>query len=120
GAATSSFLGWLVAYVVLLIAGERMELARLGRSDDRAERAVLAVGVLLLAAVVLQLLFPGWTAPVLGAVLVALVVALLNVDVAPKMLRSTGLPRFSAACLMAGYVWLAVAGGILLLADSPF
>ncbi len=120
GAATSSFLGWLVAYVVLLIAGERMELARLGRSDDRAERAVLAVGVLLLAAVVLQLLFPSWTAPVLGVVLVALVVALLNVDVAPKMLRSTGLPRFSAACLMAGYVWLAVAGGILLLADSPF
>jgi hypothetical protein len=120
GAATSSFLGWLVAYVVLLIAGERMELARLGRSDDRAERAVLAVGVLLLATVVLQLLFPGWTSPVLGVVLVALVAALLNVDVAPKMLRSTGLPRFSAACLMAGYVWLAVAGGILLLADSPF
>jgi hypothetical protein len=120
GAATTSFLGWLVAYVVLLISGERMELARLGRSDDRAEQAVLAVGVVLLATVVLQLLFPGWASPLLGVVLLALVVALLRVDVATKMLRSTGLPRFSAACLMAGYVWLAVAGGILLLSDSPF
>jgi hypothetical protein len=120
GAATPAFLGWLIAYVVLLISGERMELARLGRSDDRAEQAVLAGGVLLLIAVVLQLLFRGWTAPVLGVVLLALVAALLRVDVASKMLRSTGLPRFSAACLMAGYVWLAVAGGILLLADSPF
>lgn len=119
GAATASFLGWLIAYVVLLIAGERMELARLGRSDDRAEQAVLAVAVLLLAAVVLQLLFPGWASPVLGVVLLALVVALTNVDVASKMLRSTGLPRFSAACLMAGYVWLAVAGGILALAENP-
>lgn len=120
GAATASFLGWLIAYVVLLISGERMELARLGRSDDRAEQAVLAVGVLLLATVVLQLLFGGWVSPVLGVVLLVLVAALLNVDVAPKMLRSTGLPRFSAACLMAGYVWLAVAGGILLLAGDPF
>lgn len=120
GATTASFLGWLIGYVVLLIAGERMELARLGRFDDRAERAVLAAGVALLAAIVLLLLFPGWGAPVLGVVLLIVVAALLNVDVASKMLHSTGLPRFSALCLLAGYVWLAVAGGILALAADPF
>lgn len=120
GVATASFLPWLVGYVVLLISGERMELARLGRSDDRAERAVLAGGVGLLAAIVLLLLFPGWAAPVLGLALLAMVAALTNVDVARKMLRSTGLPRFSAACLMAGYVWLTVAGGILVLVPHPF
>lgn len=119
GAAATSFLPWLVGYVVLLIAGERMELARLGRSNDRAEQAVLTAAVGLLAAITLQLLFPSWAAPVLGVMLLALVVALLRVDVAPKMLRSTGLPRFSAACLMAGYGWLAVAGGILVLAVDP-
>lgn len=120
GATTAAFLGWLIGYVVLLIAGERMELARLGRSDDRAEQAVLAAGAALMASVVLQLLFPGWAARLLGVVLLIVVIALLNVDVASKMLRSTGLPRFSAACLMAGYVWLAVAGGILVLAEAPF
>jgi hypothetical protein len=120
GATTASFLGWLVGYVVLLISGERMELARLGRSNDRAEQAVLGAGALLLVTIVLQLLFPGWAAPVLGIVLLGIVAALLNVDVASKMIRSTGLPRFSAACLMAGYVWLTVAGFILVLTANPF
>lgn len=120
GVQTPSFLGWLIGYVVLLISGERMELARLGRSDDTAEQAVLAAGAALVAAIILQLLFPRWAAPVLGVVLLAIVAALLNVDVASKMLRSKGLPRFSAACLMAGYVWLTVAGGILVLAADPF
>lgn len=119
GAASTSYLAWFVGYVVLLIAGERMELARLGRSNDRAEQAVLAAAAALLAAIMLQLLFPVWATPVLGVVLLVVVIALLRVDVASKMLRSTGLPRFSAACLMAGYVWLAVAGGILVLAVDP-
>lgn len=120
GVTAPATFGHLIGYVVLLIAGERMELARLGRSDDRAERAVLAAAMGLLVAIMLQLLFPHWGSPVLGVVLLLMVAALLNVDVAPKMLRSTGLPRFSAACLLAGYVWLAVAGGILLLVADPF
>ncbi len=119
GAAAPAYLGWLIGYVVLLIAGERMELARLGRSDDRAERAVLASATALLAAIILLLLFPAWGPPVLGAALVVTVAALVNVDVARRMLRSRGLPRFSAACLVAGYVWLIVAGGILLLVPDP-
>ena len=56
---------------------------------------------------------------VLGAALLVVVAALLRVDVARKMLRGKGLPRFSAACLLAGYAWLAVAGGILLLVPDP-
>lgn len=119
GAAATAYLGWLVGFVVLLIAGERMELARLGRSDDAAERIALAASMALLAAIVLALLFPAWGPPVLGAALLIVVVALLRVDVARRMLRSRGLPRFSAACLLAGYAWLAVAGGILLLVPDP-
>lgn len=120
GVAMTACLGWLIGYVVLLISGERMELARLGRANDHAENAVLATGVALLISIVLLLLFPGWAAPVLGLVLLVAVAALLNVDVASKMLRSKGLPRFSATCLMAGYVWLTVAGAILVLVPQPF
>ncbi len=119
GVTASAYLGWLIGYVVLLIAGERMELARLGRSNDHAEKAVLAAATALMIAIVLLLLFPGWGAPVLGLALLAMVVTLLRVDVARQMLRSTGLPRFSAACLLGGYVWLTVAGGILVLASNP-
>jgi len=119
GASATAYLGWLIGFVVLLIAGERMELSRLVRAGGAAENAVLACGVALLAAVTLTMLFPHWGPPVLGAALLASVVALLRVDVAGRMRRSRGLPRFSALCLLAGYVWLAVAGGTLLVVPDP-
>jgi len=119
GVPTTAFLGWLIGFVVLLIAGERMELARLGLTGGVAENTVLACAVALLAVIVLALLFPAWGPPVLGAALLATVVALLRVDVARRMLGAAGLPRFSAACLLAGYAWLGVAGGTLLLVPNP-
>ncbi|TFB76286.1 hypothetical protein E3O06_02640 [Cryobacterium glaciale] len=39
-------------------------------------------------------------------------------DVARRILRSTGLPRFMAACLLSGYAWLVVAGGIWLIGGA--
>lgn len=119
GAAAPAYLPWLIGFVVLLIAGERMELARLGRADDAAERVVLGAAVLLLSAIALALLFPAWALPVLGVVMLVMVAVLQRVDVARRMLRGRGLPRFSAVCLLAGYGWLAVAGAILLLAPEP-
>lgn len=119
GADAPAYLGWLVGFVVLLIAGERMELARLGRSDNTAEQIVLLSAVVLLVSIVLALLFPVWGPAILGFALLVMVAALLNVDVARRMWRSQGLPRFSALCLLGGYLWLTVAGAILLLVPEP-
>jgi hypothetical protein len=119
GASATAYLGWLVGFVVLLIAGERMELARLIRSGGKAENAVLACGVGLLVGVMLTTLFPRWGPAVCGAALLATVVALVRVDVASRMWRARALPRFSALCLLAGYAWLTVAGGTLLLLPDP-
>src|SRR5690625_7027791 len=46
----------------------------------------------------------------LGAALVALVIWLWNNDIARGTIHAKGLPRFTAACLLAGYGWLAGAG----------
>ncbi|MGJ3560865.1 hypothetical protein ACR6C2_30325 [Streptomyces sp. INA 01156] len=54
----------------------------------------------------------------LAVALLALVAWLTTYDVARRTLRSTGLPRFSAACLLAGYAWLGLAGALWLL-DGP-
>ena len=54
------------------------------------------------------LLWPQAGYPMLGVSLLALVTWLLRYDVAMKTVRATGLPRFSAVCLLAGYAWLAV------------
>ncbi|MCP9992765.1 hypothetical protein LUX09_23480 [Streptomyces albogriseolus] len=60
-------------------------------------------------------MWPATGTLLLGAALLALVAWLVVHDVARRLLRSTGLPRFSAACLLAGYAWLGLAGALWLL-----
>ncbi len=53
-----------------------------------------------------------------GIGLGALGIWLLRYDVARRTVRQTGLPRFVASCLLAGYGWLVV-GGLLRLGLGP-
>ena len=50
----------------------------------------------------------------LGVALLGLTFWLLRFDMARQTLRVRGLPRFTTVCLLAGYVWLAVAGVLTL------
>lgn len=108
-------LPWLVAFLVLTIAGERLELARVALLAPRAEPAFLACVAAVGTGVVTTLMWPATGTLLLGAALLALVAWLVVHDVARRLLRSTGLPRFSAACLLAGYAWLGLAGALWLL-----
>ncbi|GAB4578071.1 MAG: hypothetical protein Fur0022_08040 [Anaerolineales bacterium] len=105
---------WWMGFLILTIAGERLELGRLAQYS----RAVLAmfigaVGVLVAGWVVsLGSLEVG--VRVSGAGMVGLAVWLLRYDVARKTIRKPGLTRFIAVCMLAGYGWLAV-GGVLAL-----
>ncbi|MEU4890347.1 MULTISPECIES: hypothetical protein [Streptomyces] len=116
-------LPWLAAFLVLTIAGERLELARVALLAPRTENTFLAAAGAVLTGAVVTLLWPAAGTVLLGAALLALVGWLTVFDVARRMLRATGLPRFSAACLLAGYAWLALAGALWLLggpvADGP-
>ncbi|MDJ0316808.1 MULTISPECIES: hypothetical protein [Arthrobacter] len=112
-------LPFLITYVVLTIAGERLELARIGIASPRAEPLLLAGAFALLAATTATLLWPAAGYPLYGVLLLALVGWLTGYDAARKTIRSQGLPRYIAACLLAGYLWLAVAGVVLALHDGP-
>ncbi|MFD8307132.1 hypothetical protein ACFV29_33050 [Streptomyces sp. NPDC059690] len=108
-------LPWLVAFLVLTIAGERLELARVAVLAPSAEPAFLGCVGAVAAGVVATLLWPATGTELFGAALLALVAWLVAHDVARRLLRSTGLPRFTAACLLAGYAWLGLAGARWLL-----
>ncbi|MGW6294304.1 hypothetical protein [Streptomyces sp. NPDC055058] len=107
-------LPWLVAFLVLTIAGERLELARVATLAPAAEPTFLACVATVAVGVVTTLMWPLAGTLVLGAALLTLVGWLLVHDVARRLLRSTGLPRFTAGCLLAGYGWLGLAGGLWL------
>lgn len=116
GVAIPSVVPWLTGFFVLTIVGERVELARVGQLlmtrevTERREDQALGLGVVLLGVVVGATLWPSGGLTVFGLALIAVAVVFGLRDVVRRTIRSTELPRFSAAGLLAGYAWLVVAG----------
>ena len=108
-------LPWLAAFVILTIAGERLELARISMGPG-AGTQLLLLSAGLSAGVVAALLWPGAGLPLLGLALLALTAWLTTYDIARRTVRTTGAPRFAAGAMLLGYGWLGVAGGVWLLA----
>lgn len=110
--ALSAVPAWL-AFLVLTIAGERLELSRFLPTPQSARRQFAVLTLLLMAGALLpqNLLF--------ALALVGLVAWLLRYDIVRRTLRHEGLPRYIAVCLASGYVWL-LASALLMLASSGF
>ncbi len=103
-----------IGFLVLTIAGERLELSRVLPPSAVARRVFVAAILVLLAAIALSAFM--WTAGtlLLGAGLLALALWLMRQDVARRTVKGRGLPRFIAVCLLTGYVWLALSGIVIL------
>jgi hypothetical protein len=115
GVPVSEVLAWLAGFLVLTIAGERLELARLAMTATAARDLVLLAFGLCLGSVAM-LLWPVPGAVVFGLLLLGISGWLVRHDVARRTIRSGGLPRYMAACMLSGQVWLTIAAGIWVLA----
>jgi len=104
---------WWIAFVVLTIGGERLELNRVRRPSPRIRAAFGGAAAVTIAGVVAIALEVGAGKDLLGAGLIGTAAWLLMFDVARRTVRQPGLTRYIATCLLAGYVWLAVAGLLL-------
>ena len=98
---------WWIAFFALTIGAERLELSRYLKRPP----AVRVAFTLLAAAILVLPPFPA----ALGAVLVLLALWLAAFDLARVTVRQSGLPRYVAVCLLAGYFWLAVGGALMAL-----
>jgi hypothetical protein len=100
---------WWAGFLVLTIAGERLELSRFLPPSPVARRVFIAV---------LGGLTFGMAAhaQVFGAALLALALWLLRQDIARRTVKDKGLTRFIAVCLLSGYGWLLLSGAIMLAA----
>jgi hypothetical protein len=115
GVPVSGVLAWLAGFLVLTIAGERLELARLAVATTAARDLVLlALG--LCVGSVAMLLWPAPGAVIVGVLMLAVSGWLARHDVARRTVRSSGLPRYMAACMRCGQAWLATAAGVWVLA----
>jgi hypothetical protein len=103
---------WWLAFLVLTIAGERLELSRLRPPSATATRVFAAL--LLAVAVGLAGAATRWGLPLFAAALLGLALWLVKQDIARVTVRGQGLTRFIAVCLLSGYGWLAVGAGVAL------
>lgn len=111
GAAVHQVVGWWLAFLVLTIAGERLELSRFMPPSRTAQRVFDAIVVALLAGLLGW--STAWGAPLAGAALLALAAWLLRQDIARRTVRQQGLTRFIAVCLLSGYFWLGTGGALI-------
>ena len=100
----------LAAFLVLTVAGERLELARLGQLTRGRRAAFLAAAGLFGAGVLLATWLPDAGVRLGGAGLLAIAAWLARYDIARRTVRLPGVTRFIALCLLSGYAWLAVGG----------
>jgi hypothetical protein len=107
-----------IGFLVLTIAGERLELSRVLPPSAVARRVFVAAILVLLVGIGLSAF--AWTAGtlLLGTGLLVLSAWLMRQDVARRTVKGRGLPRFIAVCLLTGYVWLALSGLSMLAAGG--
>jgi hypothetical protein len=108
---------WM-AFLILTIAGERLELSRFLPPSPVASKVFAGIIALLLVGTVSGLSGAPGTGLLFPATLLALAAWLLKQDIARRTVHQQELTRFIAVCLLSGYVWLGIGALILLSADG--
>jgi hypothetical protein len=112
---------WWAAFLVLTIAGERLELSRVLRFRKRHYQLFAAAAGVFLVGAVLYTAYPQAGARITGLGMLALAAWLLRYDIARRNLgHAVPLTRFIAACLFSGYLWLGASGILNLVYGAQF
>jgi hypothetical protein len=105
---------WWVGFLVLTIAGERLEMTRLLVLGHLPRAAFGVTALMLVGGLAWSAVAQAGGVRLTGASLVGLAAWLGMFDIARRTIRQSGLTRFIAASLLSGYGWLAVGGGLML------
>ncbi len=103
---------WWMAFLVLTIMGERLELSRMRGTSPHDREVFLFATALFCLGLVVWFVSPRTGLVLAGVGMVMYGAWVMFYDIALRTIRLQGVPRFSAANLLAGAGWLAV-GGVL-------
>jgi hypothetical protein len=109
---------WLAGFLVLTIAGERLELSRMTGATARSRWLFTAVAGIFVVGLAASLVEEGAGVRLSGVGLVGLAAWLARYDIARRTIRASGLTRYMAVALLTGYGWLAVAGALWIFAGQ--
>jgi hypothetical protein len=111
---------WWLGFLLLTVAGERLELGRVLRHGKPVLGAFAVAALLYVIALYIGLFEAAGGVRIGGMALLALGAWLLRFDVARRTIKMNGLTRFIGVCLFLGYAWLIVAGALWLLFADMF
>ncbi|MFJ3055437.1 hypothetical protein [Herbaspirillum sp. NPDC087042] len=101
---------WWFAFVVLTITAERLEMARLMPRHPLSRPLLMVALLCLLAGLVTAMFDLRHGCLLFGVALLMLALWLVTFDVARRTVRTHGLSRYMALCLLSGYGWLMLSG----------
>ena len=110
GLSIYQFITWWMGFLILSIAGERLELGRLMKLNKNVKRLfVITITIFFLGAIV-SLINISIGQKIASSGMILLAIWLFQNDIARKTIRQDGLPKFIAISLLSGYVWLFIGG----------
>ncbi len=101
---------WWMGFLIVTIAGERLELSRMLRLTVAARALFVVSLIVMVSGMAVGLVNYAWGTHVLGVGMLIMAAWLLRYDIAGRRVRAGGQARFTALCLLSGYVWLGFAG----------
>lgn len=105
---------WWMGFLVLTIAGERLELSRMLKLPTWSWHAFVGAAALLIVGMVVSVTAYAVGMTISGLAFLLLALWLLRYDIARRRIKAGGQARFTALALLSGYVWLGV-GAILMI-----
>lgn len=111
---------WWAGFLMLTIAGERLELTRVLMHKASSRQLFLGLTAVFLLGLLVSLFSSDAGLRLAGLALIGLGLWLLRYDIARRTIRQRGLTRYIAACLLPGYLWLLVSGGLWLYFGSQY
>jgi len=110
GLTTSQFVGFWAGFLIFVIAGERLELSRVLKITRKARVIFIIILIVILVGIVQSTFSLIWGNRITGIGMILLSIWLFENDLARKNLYHSGLYRFIAVSLLAGYFWLGISG----------
>lgn len=110
---------WWIAFILFIIAAERLELTKFLPVSRQAKQVLPALFILMVVGLILS--FHGLGKFIFGMAISGVSIWLLRNDIIGITLNKKGLPRFTAVALLCGYCALLLAAAFILLgSDNPF
>lgn len=111
---------WWMAYLVLTIVGERIELARVAFIAHNIEWLIFFASVAFAVSLGVCLINPTIGYPLLGITLGAMLLLAITHDTARKTYKIKGVTGFMGTCMLVGYAWALLSSAIWIFSPTGF